>query len=111
VQWRHRPGRTYANRSRANSFLWTTIRHPVERAVSTIFYHNISRRRVTQQNNIPDEDIIEQLQWSTKEHGGAVSQGQGGFQLRYISFGTYITRQRDDDDDTNIQGVVIHRWF
>eukprot|EP00977_Amphora_coffeiformis_P013617 scaffold3608_cov183-Amphora_coffeaeformis.AAC.4 len=72
LQWRHKPGRTYADRSRSKSFLWTTVRDPAERAISTIFYHNVSRRRPTQQQNVPDEDIIEQLRWSTHEHTGEI---------------------------------------
>lgn len=54
--------------------------------MSTIFFHNISRRRPAQQVNVSGEDFVQQLTTSTDEHAGAVSQGQGGFQLRYTAF-------------------------
>lgn len=85
LQWRHHPGAFYTNRSRSKSFLWTTVRDPAERALSTIFFHNISRRRPAQQSNVPDEEMIDLLQHSVDEHSGATSQGQGGFQLRYTA--------------------------
>jgi hypothetical protein len=63
------------------TFLFTTIRNPSSRAISTIFFHVISRT-----NNTPtDEFIIMYLRQSKSKHNGAVSDGQGGFQLRYTS--------------------------
>ena len=62
------------------------MRDPAERALSTIFFHNISRRRPSVQFNVPDDEIIDLLRYSADEHSGATSQGQGGFQLRYTAW-------------------------
>lgn len=86
LQWRHHPATFYVNRSRSKSFIWTTVRDPGERALSTIFFHNISRRRPNQQISVPDDEIINLLQTSVDEHTGATTRGQGGFQLRYTAF-------------------------
>ena len=86
MQWRHHLAQNYANRSRTKAYIWTTVRDPAERALSSIFFHNISLRSLQQQNNVSDHDLLEQLQYSTKDHMGASSLGQGGFQLRYTAF-------------------------
>jgi hypothetical protein len=63
------------------TFLFTTIRNPSSRAISTIFFHVVSRT-----NSTPtDEFITMYLKRSNHKHNGAVSVGQGGFQLRYTS--------------------------
>jgi hypothetical protein len=74
-------------RDRENSFLFATVRDPAERAVSTIFFHVISRRGSSSSSATAatDASVIHQLRTSTDGHYGAVSDGQGGFQLRYTS--------------------------
>jgi Sulfotransferase family len=112
LQWRHQPAfnSTFAHRSRQNnSFLFTTIRDPAHRAVSSIFFHVVSRLRIppsssssisnnndnnnnsSNNNNnnksvVSDEFLLQYLQEHAHPHHGAVSQpGQGGFQLQYMS--------------------------
>jgi hypothetical protein len=81
VQWQHRLATDIAPRYLPSaSFLFTTVREPASRAVSTIFFHIISRH-----NDTSDQFLIRQLNTQSDHHFGAVSNGQGGFQLRYIS--------------------------
>ena len=71
--------RLYGNRNRQKSFLWTSIRDPASRALSRI---GIGRQNRT------DEKIIMLLQKLQHPQWGTVSQGQGGFQLNYLSWRT-----------------------
>jgi hypothetical protein len=101
VEWQHRMATEYQyaqlSRSRSTSikespeekqqpkpkptFLFTTIRNPSARAISTIFFHVVSRT-----NSTPTDAFITMyLKQSNHKHNGAVSEGQGGFQLRYTS--------------------------
>jgi hypothetical protein len=91
VEWSHRMATEYAGRSRTSTtststsreptFLFTTIRNPSARAISTVFFHVVSRT-----NSSPtDEFITTHLRYAKQKHLGAVSEGQGGFQLRYTS--------------------------
>jgi hypothetical protein len=95
VEWMHRMATEFSpeQRSRSSSgsspeqtepspsYLFTTIRKPSARAISTIFFHVVSRT-----NHTPtDEFITTYLKLSHHPHNGAVSEGQGGFQLRYTS--------------------------
>jgi len=82
VQWRHKLATEYSRCSnKSQAFLFTTIRDPAARAVSTIFFHIVSRKNVT----ATDDFMKSSLTQSTDPHFGAVSEGQGGFQLRYTS--------------------------
>jgi len=83
IQWQHRMAYLYSNRSTVNgaSFMFSTIRDPGARAVSSVFFHLISRS-----NNEPTDDIIlNYLRTRTDKHYGSRSNGQGGFQLRYLA--------------------------
>ena len=81
VQWKHRfaheihyqPNRT---------FLFSIVREPAARAVSTTFFHILSRQKADL--IITDAMVLQQLQTRTHHHYGATSAGQGGFQLRYL---------------------------
>jgi hypothetical protein len=82
IQWRHR----LANEVQyipQKTFLFTTVREPASRAVSTIFFHTLSRQKSGQEFVITDNIVLQQLQTLTHNHYGATSAGQGGFQLRY----------------------------
>jgi hypothetical protein len=94
LQWRHQPASnsTFAQRSLHDSYLFTTMRDPADRAVSTIFFHVVSRMMPSKNNKsvvpvvVSDEFLLHYLQQYTHPHLGAISQpGQGGFQLRYTS--------------------------
>jgi len=90
LQWQHRMASEYmANNKyqRDKSFLFTTVRDPGVRAISTLFFHVVSRSPPVEAA-ILDSFLVQQLQTSTQDHYGAVSKGQGGFQLRYISLNT-----------------------
>lgn len=84
-QWMHRPAVEYkADKVHpVNSFLFTSIRDPGQRAVSSIFFHVLSRDAHLEPT---DHTLLHYLQHSTSSHYGAQSDGQGGFQLRYASF-------------------------
>jgi len=93
LHWRHRLASEYGAAAAAattsaydprQSFLFTTIRDPAARAISTLFFHVVSR---TTNSKVATSDafLLRELQTSTQSHYGAVSKGQGGFQLRYTS--------------------------
>jgi hypothetical protein len=83
IQWSHRLASEFREQTfdRPRSFLFTTVRDPAARAVSTLFFHIFSRQSV----KATDELMIRLLKTTNHTHQGAVSTGQGGFQLRYTS--------------------------
>lgn len=83
IQWKHRLANEVPYIPQ-KTFLFTTVRDPASRAVSTIFFHKLSRQSSGDQFVITDEIVLQQLQNLTHNHYGATSAGQGGFQLRYI---------------------------
>ena len=83
IQWRHRMANEVQYHPQ-NTFLFTTVREPASRAVSTIFFHALSRQKSGRQFVITDNIVLQQLLTLTHHHYGAISDGQGGFQLRYI---------------------------
>jgi Sulfotransferase family len=104
VQWMHRRAVEYSNRDKNASFIFTTVRDPASRAVSSIFFHIVSRidlsagasgsnqtsttgRLVAGATpDVGDALVLTALKANTGDHYGAISVGQGGFQLRYTSF-------------------------
>lgn len=93
LHWRHRLASEYGTGAAGGatsaydprqSFLFTTIRDPAARAISTLFFHVVSRT-TNSQVATSDAFLLRELQTSTQSHYGAVSKGQGGFQLRYTS--------------------------
>jgi hypothetical protein len=80
VEYDHRLAIEYAKAPVAQRFLWTSIRDPTKRAMSRIFFTDISYK-----NHEPTDDIV--LQGLTRQHHkfGAVSPGQGGFQVKYTT--------------------------
>jgi hypothetical protein len=42
TEWKHRPGHNYADRLRQSSFLVAPIRQPASRALSNLFFHDVS---------------------------------------------------------------------
>jgi hypothetical protein len=83
VQWKHR-FRNEVQYDVEQSFIITTIREPASRAVSTVFFHALSRQHEWIPNfQITDKIVLNQLQTESHPHYGAISDGQGGFQLRY----------------------------
>jgi len=100
VQWMHRMAYEYGGGNDSNSsssssagkyeitrdrdsrFVLTTVRDPGARAVSSIFFHTISRQAA----DPTDEVLLRELRHNTDDHYGTRSDGQGGFQLRYTSF-------------------------
>ena len=70
----------YGNRDRKRSFLLASIRDPSSRAISRIFFHQVSR----QGQDPTDENVLEWLN-TTDAVYGAVSAGKGGFQLNYMT--------------------------
>jgi hypothetical protein len=80
VEYDHRLAAEYAKAPVAQRFLWTSIRDPTKRAMSRIFFTDVSYK-----NQEPTDDIV--LQGLTRQHHkfGAVSPGQGGFQVKYTT--------------------------
>lgn len=87
VEWQHRLAtefrlfRKSTTAAVSKFFLFTTIREPAARAISTIFFHVLNRQNVT----ATDELLVHLLRTYNHSHLGAISTGQGGFQLRYTS--------------------------
>jgi hypothetical protein len=73
-------GRFYGNRDKNASFLLGSIRDPASRAISRIFFHQVSR----QGQDPKDDHVMEWLKTTHVEYG-TVSSGQGGFQLNYMT--------------------------
>lgn len=92
IEWKHRLASEFQSSDNNNnpgyipeqSFLFTTVREPAARSVSTVFFHIVSRYKklVTP---ITDAFLIQTLKVTNHSHMGTVSNGQGGFQLRYTS--------------------------
>lgn len=80
VEYDHRLGSSYENVPPSQSFPWTTIRDPTKRALSRIFFTDVSFK-----NHDPSDETI--LKGLTRQHQkfGAVSAGQGGFQVKYTT--------------------------
>jgi hypothetical protein len=83
AEWQHREGVHFARRDPSKSFLFTTIRDPVARSLSSIFYHIFSKGSIPKIN---DKRIIRELSGRGKltAHYGTVST-KGGFTLQYTS--------------------------
>lgn len=82
------PKRYYGNVNRNFSFLWGSIRDPASRALSRIFYWHISQgkqRNTTINYENDSASLIHLLMTATDCQLGAISKGQGGFQLNYLS--------------------------
>ena len=74
-------GNHYGNRDKSASFLLGSIRDPASRAISRVFFSQVSQMK----KESTDANVLEWLN-TTDGQVGAVSEGQGGFQLRYMSF-------------------------
>jgi len=74
-------GHFYGNRDKSSSFLLGSVRDPASRAISRVFFYQVSR-----QKKPPTDSNI--LRWLNTTNGqvGSVSEGQGGFQLKYMAF-------------------------
>jgi hypothetical protein len=99
-RWAHGFGLSYLEprRRTATSFLFTTIRNPSARAISTLFFHSISRQKRIRKQSIlqnrataallipSDATMIQLLRNSTHPHTGTTSVQPGvGFQLQYMA--------------------------
>ena len=83
VQYDHRLAHeAYTDRYRPLSYLFTTVREPADRAVSRIFFQY---SRAKNPAPLDDATIIHKLKTFTDKYQGAISAGQGGFQLQYLS--------------------------
>lgn len=74
-------GRFYGNRLVDRSFLWGSIRDPASRALSRIFFFQISQAG----RSDDDETILRFLKGSYNPQTGVLSKGRGGFQLQYLT--------------------------
>jgi len=82
VNWKHKLGRFYRNHDKDRSFLFTTVRNPGSRAMSSIWFHVLSRNPKLDSS---DEAMIRRLEQMEDPHYGTRSSGQGGFTVRYVS--------------------------
>ena len=74
-------GRFYGNRVDDNSFLWGSLRDPAARALSRVFFFQISQGGFGDD----DETILSILKGSNNPQTGCVSKGRGGSQLQYLA--------------------------
>jgi hypothetical protein len=80
VEYDHRLASSYAKVNTRESFLWTSIRDPTQRALSRVFFTQVSFK-----GQEPTNELILQALQNPHEKFGSVSLGQGGFQLRYTT--------------------------
>ena len=111
VQYEHRlANEAYTDRYRPLSYLFTTVREPADRAVSRIFFQY---SRAKNPAPLDDATIIHKLKTFNDKYQGAISAGQGGFQLQYLS-PTEITpwsfwpRPENNKDDRHGNPVDDH---
>lgn len=74
-------GRFYGNRVDDKSFLWGSLRDPAARALSRVFFFQISQGGFGDD----DETILSILKGSNNPQTGCVSKGRGGSQLQYLA--------------------------
>lgn len=80
VKDEHKDRYLFHGRDKEKSFMCGSIRDPTSRALSRVFFTNVSRRH----KEPTDENVIEWLHDHSSQMG-SVSNGQGGFQLNYMS--------------------------
>lgn len=73
-------GPTFGGRDKERSFLFSTVRDPAKRAISRIFFSDVSWHG----NKPTDENVLKWLN-NTDSQKGSISPGMGGFQLPYLS--------------------------
>lgn len=76
VQWEHREGINYVNRSQT-SFLFGSVRRPASRNLSSVWFFMIAPLGIEPTDN----NIIRSLH----THRGGKTKGKGGFQFVYLS--------------------------
>lgn len=81
VRFHHAPGFTYRNRHPTKSFLFTSVRDPASRALSRIFYTQISHHRYDPND---DQALLTFLR-DTDSQYGSVRHFGGGYQVWYTS--------------------------
>jgi hypothetical protein len=75
----------HMKRNYGQSFLWTIVREPDSRALSRIFWGFVTFRQ-HENKTTNDDDIIQALSTNTHLQYGTTTDGEGGFQVRYIAF-------------------------
>jgi len=81
VQWGHVKAAKYNVTVPEETFIFSTVRDPASRALSTLWFHHFSRKdHLKTTGNF----VIGKLKDLTHFHYGTTSKGQGGFQLRYM---------------------------
>jgi hypothetical protein len=73
-------GYWYGNRDHSASFLFGSVRNPAKRAISRVFFEQVSQ----QKREANDRNMMKWLNTTNPQYG-TVSEGQGGFQLRYLA--------------------------
>eukprot|EP00980_Cylindrotheca_fusiformis_P009839 scaffold2177_cov115-Cylindrotheca_fusiformis.AAC.4 len=72
--------RAFGLRERDKSFLYSSVRDPASQAISHIFFSAISRNGIE-----PTDDNIMKLLHRVGHQAGPLSNGQGGFQVEYLT--------------------------
>jgi len=100
VRFHHTPGWTYRNRNPARSFLFTSIRDPARRALSRIFYTQISQHGRDAHN----DDLMLNFLRDTDSQYGSVRHTGGGYQVWYTSMeGDRLPRSWGGKRPTTVQ--------
>jgi hypothetical protein len=76
----YKAGQKFGHRNKEKSFLLTSVRDPAKRAISRVFFGEVSQNK----KEPTDENVLHGLE-VTSSHLGAVSPGKGGFQLAYLA--------------------------
>jgi hypothetical protein len=96
-------GTFYGKRNTEKSFLFASIRDPSKRAISRVFFENISK-----QHSAPSDDTIIKFLGRSKH---IFSPGRGGFQLAYTALEQLKTHEAWSDKDPLVvrNATTVHR--
>jgi hypothetical protein len=96
-------GTFYGKRNTEKSFLFASIRDPSKRAISRVFFENISK-----QHSVPSDDNILRFLGRSKH---IFSSGRGGFQLSYTALEHLSTDEAWADKDPLVvrNATTVHR--
>ena len=102
VQWEHREGRHYQNRTQHRHLLIGSIRRPAQRAYSNVWYFQLGPLNITP----TDENVIRAL--NTKR--GGKTMGQGGYQFNYLSL-TWVPRRSVYNPEKGVYIMNPHNLY
>jgi len=94
LQWQHKEGFHFQNRSQQHHFLVGSIRQPAQRAFSSVWFFQLAPLNITP----TDENVIRAL--NTRRAGKTV--GKGGYQYNYLSIERVIRKSLWDAEQGDL---------